>query len=476
MNRNTLLRIILDLVLIPLIITFAYTLKFKIGWISLHVFNLPFGEIIPHAQVEDYLQASWFICLVWILTFFITGVYSPKTGLMPIVDEAISVIFGSTLAILEIMALSLIYSPFPSSRYVLFYTWLFGIITLIGLRVLLHHLESKAHQSGTHLKKTLIIGANSQGQDLAERMILAPSLGLFYIGTLDYQPPEYCHFHLRNRLTLLGTPEEFESLITQHPIETVIVTLELPSPLLTRIIHLCEKHHITFKLLSQTHEHLPGLCQTEDFDGMTLISTFSSPPWRMGLYGKRLFDILFSLGALLLLCPLFLVIAVLIKKSSPTGPIFYAQERVGKDQRPFMMLKFRTMIPDAEAQSGPAMVNENQETRYIPYGQFLRKTSLDELPQLLNILKGEMSVVGPRPERAFFIDQFSKTIPYFRMRHLMKGGLTGWAQINGRSVLTRKPEHKLRYDMYYIQNWSFIFDIKIIIKTFFVVLKREEAY
>ena len=133
------------------------------------------------------------------------------------------------------------------------------------------------------------------------------------------------------------------------------------------------------------------------------------------------------------------------------------------------------MVPDAESQTGPVMVTK-EDARYIPFGQFLRKTSIDELPQLINILKGEMSVVGPRPERPFFVDAFEKEIPHFHLRHEMKGGMTGWAQINGRAVLSNRPEHKIRYDLYYIKNWSFILDIKILIRTISVVFQGEEAY
>ncbi|NBV42192.1 sugar transferase, partial [bacterium] len=138
--------------------------------------------------------------------------------------------------------------------------------------------------------------------------------------------------------------------------------------------------------------------------------------------------------------------------------------------------KFRTMVPDAEAKTGPVMVKEKNETRYIKGGQFLRRTSIDELPQLFNVLRGEMSLVGPRPERPFFVDQFTSEIPHFPLRHLVRGGITGWAQINGRSALTNRPEHKIKYDLYYIKNWSLTMDLMILLKTIRIVFAREEAY
>jgi exopolysaccharide biosynthesis polyprenyl glycosylphosphotransferase len=217
-------------------------------------------------------------------------------------------------------------------------------------------------------------------------------------------------------------------------------------------------------------------CFIEDFDGLPFEV---HQPLSVNIYYKTIklaFDFCFALTLLIFLSPLFLIIALLIKIASPNGPIFYVQERVGLNGKPFGMIKFRTMIPNAESKTGPVMVSTQTETRYIPCGNLLRKTSIDELPQLINILKGEMSLVGPRPERAFFVEKFKQNIPYFDLRHKVKGGITGWAQINGRSVLTNRPEHKIKYDLYYIKNWSFILDIKIIIKTIFIVLKREEAY
>ena len=161
---------------------------------------------------------------------------------------------------------------------------------------------------------------------------------------------------------------------------------------------------------------------------------------------------------------------------SPHGPIIYAQERSGLNNKRFLMYKFRTMQQDAESSTGPTWVSETNETRYIKGGKWLRKTSIDELPQFFNILKNDMSIVGPRPERPFFIDEIKKTVPHFNLRHKFKGGLTGWAQLNGRAYLTDKPHYKIKYDLYYIKNWSLIFDFKIMIKTFFILIKGDKAY
>ena len=176
-----------------------------------------------------------------------------------------------------------------------------------------------------------------------------------------------------------------------------------------------------------------------------------------------------------LLLPLFVVIGSWIKLVSPKGPIIFKQERVGRKGKNFIMYKFRTMSPEAEKESGPVWVKEDDD-RYILGGKFLRKFSLDELPQLVNIIKNDMSIVGPRPERPFFVSEISATLPDFKIRHDIKGGVTGWAQIHGRAYLTTRPEEKLRYDLFYIKNRNFILDLKIILKTILVVGKGEQAY
>ena len=167
-----------------------------------------------------------------------------------------------------------------------------------------------------------------------------------------------------------------------------------------------------------------------------------------------------SAFALLVLSPVFFAVMVRINVS-PSGPVVFRQVRIGQFGREFQMLKFRSMVPNAEALTGPVMVDESGDSRYIVGGRFLRQFSLDELPQLWNVLVGQMTLVGPRPERPHFVQEFSKYVPYFNERHVVPVGVTGWAQINGRSVLTRRPEQKIKYDIYYINHWSILLDIKI---------------
>ena len=220
---------------------------------------------------------------------------------------------------------------------------------------------------------------------------------------------------------------------------------------------------------------LTPLTVSYELDGIPFLTTEGGIGFFSGVL-KRVFDVVVSGLGLILLLPLFILIGIATKISSPDGPILYIQERIGKNGVPFKMVKFRSMVVNAEEKTGPAVVDEKNETRYTSIGRWMRKWSLDELPQLWNVLIGEMSIVGPRPEREFFVKQFEEYIPYYTYRHKVRGGITGWAQVNGRSVLTRRPEQKIKYDLYYIKAGSLLLDFKILLKTIFVVLKREEAY
>lgn len=191
---------------------------------------------------------------------------------------------------------------------------------------------------------------------------------------------------------------------------------------------------------------------------------------------KRWFDVVVALGLMMMTAPVLLLAMIWVRCVSPGGNVLYRQTRLGQFNRPFQMIKLRSMVPNAEQWSGPVMVSESVDHRLIKGGRWIRQASIDELPQLWNVLKGDMSIVGPRPERPYFVNEFSKTIPMFDQRHGVPVGITGWAQVNGRSALTHRPAHKFAYDMQYIQNWSMGLDIKICIKTIAVVFRREGAY
>lgn len=469
------MRIIFDVLSVPFIIVMGYSLKFKIGWTLRNIFSLQYGKIYANAQVEPYLQNIVILVIVWTITFYFSRVYRTFSGVMPEVDEAVAVGKGILFSSVLVMALTFVFPFIPGSRFVLLYSAAFAFLWLVLGRLLFTRLEEKQLKKGIGTKNALVIGAGPLGQDVVERMVLFPFLRLNYVGHIDDAEPSQTHYHLTGRLKILGAIRDFKDVCQQRDIKVLFLTKELPHQFLEEIIVFCGKHNIEFNQIIDHSDSLSGTVHVRDFDGLPFLTHKSLKTYHLELKMKRLFDIVAALFGLIILSPLFAIVAILIKVSSPAGSVFYYQERVGYQGKVFKMIKFRTMIPDAE-KSGPVFVSETGDDRYIPCGQALRKYSIDELPQLLNILKGDMSVVGPRPERPFFVEQFEKAMPHFALRHRFPVGLTGWAQINGRSVLTRRPEHKIKYDLYYIKNWTFVFDLKIIAKTLSGVIRGEEAY
>jgi len=475
-NRFTLYKLLGDSVLIPIILVLAYTVKFKIGWILQNVFNFEYGVIYEHAQVEPYLKGTVYIVAIWLLTFFTTGVYKRFSGVTAEEDELFSVVKGVTYSTLFVSLVIYFYHVLPHSRSVILYSWLFGIIILSLYRLFINRIEFSRVRKGKAGKRVVVIGAESIGQDIVEKILIQPSLKYYYCGTLCNETPKTLHFHIRKIFKDLGKIHNYKTILEAVKPDIVFLTLSnIPSESLAQLIAFCSDRDIILNIISDQTDYNSSLRKMIDFDGLPFVSHGQFRQERLSLFFKRVFDIIVSSITLILLTPLFLVLSLLIKIISPKGPIFYLQERVGKDEKRFKMIKFRTMIPDAES-SGPVMVNESGDSRYIFMGQFLRRYSIDELPQFFNVLKGDMSIVGPRPERPFFVDQFKEKYPFYALRHRVNSGITGWAQINGRSVLTRRPDHKARYDLYYIKNWTFLLDLKIILRTLLVVVKGEEAY
>jgi Undecaprenyl-phosphate glucose phosphotransferase len=240
-----------------------------------------------------------------------------------------------------------------------------------------------------------------------------------------------------------------------------------------RILDSLKDETTDIQLVPDIHEYVTLGCEVEDFDGLPIVNINDSPLAGWPALGKRVIDIALSGTALAFLSPLLAFIALCIKFSS-RGRVLYTQERMGLDGRTFKMLKFRSMNEDAERSTGAVWANPKDHRR-TPLGTFLRQTSLDELPQFWNVLRGDMSLVGPRPERPVFVQQFRKDIPHYMLRHKVKAGITGWAQVNGWRGNT-SLDQRIQCDLYYIRNWSYLLDLKIIVLTLWKGFINKNAY
>ena len=343
---------------------------------------------------------------------------------------------------------------------------LFSSVERFAIRKILRRLREK----GYNLKRLLIVGWNEASGEFYDKILLNRSLGYDVCGYLSNQPESTG----RRTLPYRGTFQDLASLLEEKEIDEVVISLDYDEfPALEEIIDTCEKEGVKSSLLPFYTKYLPTRPYIDVVEGLPLINLRRVPIDNLvNGFLKRSFDILVSFVGLVLLSPVLLVVAIGVKCSSP-GPVIYQQTRIGRRKKEFTMYKFRSM--SLENNADMTTWGTRQDHRRTGFGAFLRKYSIDELPQLGNVLKGDMSLVGPRPERPFFVEKFREEIPLYMMKHLVRPGITGWAQVNGWRGDT-SIEERIKCDIYYIENWTFLFDIKILFLTIFkgIVNKSED--
>lgn len=347
-----------------------------------------------------------------------------------------------------------------------YHRWLFAYATMIGIGLLMiirtihAQVQWQAQARGVGDERVLIVGAGEIGQMIYRKIMQSPKLGYQVIGFID-------HAQVNNRANMLDVPIlgsmfDIPRVVDKYVIDEVIIGLpESNHQELVNIISLCEREKVGIRVFPDVFQIMASEVGIGDLGGLPLLTIrdVALQGWKLTL--KRGLDLVLSTLGLIALSPLMLFTAILIKLESP-GPVFYTQERMGLDARPFRILKFRSMREDAEV-GGPGWTVED-DPRRTRLGTLLRVLNIDELPQLLNVLVGDMSLVGPRPERPVYVEQFRQSIPRYMDRHREKAGLTGWAQVNGLRGDTSIAE-RTKYDLWYIENWSLALDIKIILRT-----------
>jgi len=355
-------------------------------------------------------------------------------------------------------------------RAMVIYAWaLTALLMTLGRN--LHRAVQRALQSrGYGQDRVLIVGDGEVGQMIQQKIRHSPGLGYSVVGFVtngtDLRPVM--------DVPVLGHLDDLPDLIQQHAVNEVIIGLpDASRQELLALISLCERGRVGIKIFPDLFQIMATEVSIGHLNGLPLLTVrdVALRGWRLTL--KRIVDIVGSAIGLVFFSPLLLLLAILIKIESP-GPAFYAQERMGLDAKPFPCLKFRSMRQDAEAETGPVWATKD-DPRRTRIGTFMRRFSLDELPQFINILVGEMSLVGPRPERPVFVEQFRRSIPRYMDRHREKAGLTGWAQVNGLRGDTSIIE-RTKYDLWYIENWSLWLDFKIILRTLFNFVRDRNAY
>jgi exopolysaccharide biosynthesis polyprenyl glycosylphosphotransferase len=390
------------------------------------------------------------------------------------VDEFYRIIGASTVG--TVLGVALAYLAFKNTpweqdypRGMVVYAWVLTILFVTVGRLAHGRLRAHLQARGWGRNRVLVVGSGEIARMILHKIQGNPAMGYKVAGVVTTNGQS----DVALPAPILGHAGDLAQLIERHQVEEVIIALpEASHQDILMLISECERGKAAIKIFPDVFQIMAGQMDIGDLGGLPLLALrdIALRGWRQGF--KRAMDIAGASAVLILVSPLMLITAILIKLDSP-GPVFYVQERMGLDARPFPILKFRSMRQDAEA-DGPGWTRKG-DPRVTPLGNILRRLNVDELPQLINVLIGEMSLVGPRPERSVYVAQFRRSIPRYMDRHRAKAGMTGWAQINGLRGDTSIVE-RTKYDLWYIENWSLLLDIKILIRTAFSLFHSPNAY
>jgi exopolysaccharide biosynthesis polyprenyl glycosylphosphotransferase len=355
-------------------------------------------------------------------------------------------------------------------RLMMVYVWMLTVIlTSIG-RALQSRIQLSLQGRGWGEQRVLIVGTGDVGRIVMQKIRRSPELGYRVVGFVD----DKVRVMTVQGSPVLGSSDNLPQIIADENINEVIIAMpEATHHELLNIVSKCDPGRVSIKVFPDVFQIMASEVTIGDLGGLPLLTVRDTAMHGWRLTVKRGVDIIGSAIGLVLLSPIMMLLAVLIKLES-AGPVFYTQERMGLDGKSFMMLKFRSMRTDAEDETGPvwATADDSRRTRL---GTIIRRRSLDELPQFINVLVGNMSLVGPRPERPVFVEQFKQSIPRYMDRHREKAGMTGWAQINGLRGDTSIIE-RTKYDLWYIENWSLLLDFRIMIRTLIQIFNDTTAY
>ena len=429
-------------------------------------FDLLFGR--PGIGPGYYMQLLVVILPLYLLLYYQFNLYDPFRY-KSLLSEVRRVVQANAVGLVLIFVLNFFLREVDVSRLtIVIFSALNTTLTSL-IRVILRKTLRVLREKGYNIKHLLLVGWNESTGDFFDRITANKQFG--------YQIEGYLSDKVRqvgNRSILYkGTISHLAGLLDQEEIDEVIISLDYDEfPLLAEIIEVCENEGVKSNLLPFYTKYLPSKPYIDDIDGLPLINIRHIPLDNF-LYSflKRAFDIAASALGLVVLSPLLLVTAAGVRLTSP-GPVIYKQLRVGRNKKEFMMYKFRSMRVDGNADM--TTWGGRADSRRTAFGTFIRKCSIDELPQLFNVLKGDMSLVGPRPEREYFVQKFREEVPLYMLKHLVRPGITGWAQVNGWRGDTSIVE-RIKCDIYYIENWSFLLDLKILIMTVFKgIINPEE--
>ena len=385
--------------------------------------------------------------------------------LMAIIAITVGTIIGLLLVALIVMAAMFVLRLGETSRWSVAFFYAVATLLLVGKRGALRMILRRYRAMGYNQKRVLLVGHGESAETYLERVTSDTRLGYQVVGYVADQSGW-------DALPYCGTYAQLEEVFQREQPDEVVVALPTEEgQWIGKIINACEKDGTKLSVVPSYVKYMPSNPQFDSVDGLPLINLRRIPLDNLGnAFFKRAVDVVCSLLLIVLTSPLMLIAAIGVKLSSP-GPIIFKQERVGKDKKPFYMYKFRSMKVNSSQNTG---WSKNVDDRKTWFGSLIRKCSVDELPQFFNVLKGDMSLIGPRPELPFFVEQFKEEIPRYMVKHQVRPGITGWAQVNGLRGDTAIKK-RIEYDLYYIENWTPAFDLRILIITAFCMFNKEKV-
>jgi Undecaprenyl-phosphate glucose phosphotransferase len=459
---------ILTIITDAISITIAYFVSYWIRFFSdfQKIFRVEKG--IP--DIYGYIYFGLVTIPIWILVFQSFKMYRLNRSVF-IFDELFIIIKCVTISLIFSIGIIFFFREFPYSRIVFVLIWINSTIFLTIGRYLILKLEKTLYNNNIGVKNVAVVGDNEMADKIYYKFVKDKFAGFNVLG---YFTKEVQNNEEKQTKNFLGTYDEIPEKISELQIDKILISLptsEIED--IYNIISKCEGINVEFLSTPDFIGILTSKLKIEEVDGVPFMKLKSLPMNIWNRILKRVFDFIFSFIILIINAPVFLIVAIMIKLDSK-GPVFYKQERVGLDGKKFLLLKFRSMYQNAETE-GPQFAKKDDQRRTWT-GKYLRKFSIDELPQFINVLRGDMSIVGPRPEREYFINKMKLSVKRYLERHRVKCGITGWAQVNGFRGPNTSIQARIEYDIYYIENWTLTFDLKIILKTLKEIFFSKTAF
>jgi len=469
-HQKTLNRVYVTIDLLLVVVAYALSYGFRFEWLRW----IPLFDKIPGTYLEFgvYMSYLWFILPGYLVILLTNGVYRPQRSSSRFL-EIMRIVRINIVGMFYIMALLFLVKEMNISRWFLVIFFFMNVFLELLYRFVLRRTLRLMRKEGYNIKHILLVGYSRTAEGLIDRIMANPQWGYHVVGILDDAMENGTRY---KGIPVIGPLCSLEQQLEQFDLDEINITMRMDDYAnLAEMVAKCEKSGVHTKFLPDYQDIIPTIPYMEDLEGLPVVHIRKVPlsSSELNRFIKRSMDLIIGTIALLIAAIPMIIVAIIIKCTSK-GPIFYAQKRVGYRNKEFMMYKFRSMEVQDESKEKTAWTTF-KDPRVTPIGKFIRKTSIDELPQIWNVLKGDMSLVGPRPERPFYVEKFKEEIPRYMVKHQVRPGMTGWAQVNGYRGDT-SIRKRIDYDLYYIENWTPGFDILIMFLTVFKGFINKNAY